>query len=907
MGIRSPRSFASALAALALGINGEGLPAAAAPAEPHRPETVHAEIGKRFNVESFTVQPLAAVASDGAVLRIPVTLAGESKTLELTPRSLRSPAFTVDVVDGTGGKRRIDPPPSCTYRGSIIGEPGSRLAASVRDGRIEAVIVRGDGSVWAVQPAEVPGQITGPGAAHVVYRHADVRGGDYSCGTHGPAAPLHAGDAADGDAAGGAAGGGGGTGGGGGPFVVQIAFDADVELFLLNGASVNATVADIENILNGVQTIYDNEVDVTYVLTHILVHISEPDPYGTTDYGVLLAAFTSHWNSSQADIARDVAHLMTGRDLDTSVIGVAYLGVICESPDQAYGLSQTRFSNNLAQRVALTAHEVGHNFNAQHCNGQGFCGIMCASLGGCGGNLTQFGTVPRNAILAWRDSHGCFSPPSPATKIMATDGSGVDRFATALAAQGGTLLAGARGEDQPAPDCGAAYLFQYDCQAWAQVHKFNAPDAAPEADFGAAVALRGGVAAIAADLDDEAGAEAGAVYIFRQDGGDWAFEQKITAADTNAGDQFGSAVALGPGVLAVGAPRADAPAPLSGAVYLFRRIGSAWIETQKLTASDGAEGDLFGQSLALDGEYLFIGAPFDGDVAPACGAAYVFRLVNGTWIQHQKLVPPQSVLGDQAGTAVALRRETAVIGARWAEAGQTNAGAAYVYRRTGSTWALEQRLTASDGAADEYFGYAIAIGPNVLGIGAYFDDASGLRSGSVYRFTRSGSTWSEQGKLLPEDGTPGDRVGAAVIQHGEALIAGAEFADGVTTATGAAYHFASATFDCNGNAQPDLCDLALNLAPDCNANGVPDSCDIATGFSTDLNGNAVPDDCEPAAACLGDCAGPGSAAPDGQVNIADLLALLGSWGSAGLCDSNASGAVDIEDLLALLGAWGFCP
>src|SRR5262249_15965514 len=149
---------------------------------------------------------------------------------------------------------------------------------------------------------------------------------------------------------------------------------------------------DIESILNSVDFIYRRDCGIGYTLTTIIVRTTTPQPYTSTNPGTLLSQFQSEWNTNQTAIVRDVAHLFTGKNIlaaSGGVIGIAYLPGVCTATD-GYGLSQSHWSSTItiAQRVGLTAHELGHNWGAEHCN-QGpdpaepciptpDCAIMCS-------------------------------------------------------------------------------------------------------------------------------------------------------------------------------------------------------------------------------------------------------------------------------------------------------------------------------------------------------------------------------------------------------------------------------------------------------------------------------------------------------------------------------------------------
>jgi hypothetical protein len=252
------------------------------------------------------------------------------------------------------------------------------------------VIRREDGAVFGVQPlAEV--DPAAPPSAHLVYNNRDLILGQWKCGSD-ILEPAHDDGTGVGDQ-------------GTGLKICDVGFDADVEFYNKNHGSVDETMLDIEKVMAGVETIYERDTQITYEVTTILVRTGEPDPYSSTDPGTLLNQFRAEWNANHDAIRHDIAHLMTGKNLNGSVIGIAYLGVVCST--SGYGLSQSRFTSNFSYRVGLTAHEMGHNWNANHCDGTNPCYIMCSSIGGCSGDVTKFDPVTITAITAHRNSRNC--------------------------------------------------------------------------------------------------------------------------------------------------------------------------------------------------------------------------------------------------------------------------------------------------------------------------------------------------------------------------------------------------------------------------------------------------------------------------------------------------------------------
>ena len=353
------------------------------------------------------------VGADAENLYVKTTIDGEDVTLFLTPYSVRTDDFEVWVQGADGGLQKLAAPPAPkTYRGSVVEWDAAPVAATWSDGRLTAEVRSADRGRWFVEPG---GDAGAPLTEHVAYRADQVQLDEQSCGVS--AAMIEERVEArelerdlDADPTSGAAPG-ATTGERGGAIAAEISFDADVEFFQLNGSSVTATVDDIERVMLGVDNIYRAEVGIKYIVNRIVVRTAQPDPYTSSDPDTLRNQFRSEWENNFAGQERDIAHLMTGRDLDDTTIGIAFIGEVCNRDglinSGAYGLSQSRFSNAMASRVALTAHELGHNWDATHCNGDADCAIMCSGLGGCTGILTQFGASARNDIIDHRDSREC--------------------------------------------------------------------------------------------------------------------------------------------------------------------------------------------------------------------------------------------------------------------------------------------------------------------------------------------------------------------------------------------------------------------------------------------------------------------------------------------------------------------
>jgi MYXO-CTERM domain-containing protein len=248
---------------------------------------------------------------------------------------------------------------------------------------------------------------------------------------------------------------------------------------------------------------------------------------------------------------------------------------------------------------------------------------------------------------------------------------------------------------------------------------------------------------------------------------------KLQAVDnvTQAGDGFGFSVSIYGTTMMIGAPAA-VQAPPSGAVYVFGPSGQTWVQRQKLSPSDGSDLDEFGESVSLDGLTALVGAPGATSGTSSPGAAYVWTRMGATWTQQQKLVAvdetgtPVGMSDDQFGVSVSVSGDVALVGSPHADGWF---GAAYVFVRSGSTWTLQQKLTASDLMQAGTLGTSVAVSGDTAVAGAPYANING---GAVYVFVRSGSTWTMQQRLQPNDAVGYDGFGQAVALAGDTLLAG---------------------------------------------------------------------------------------------------------------------------------------
>lgn len=437
-----------------------------------------------------------------------------------------------------------------------------------------------------------------------------------------------------------------------------------------------------------------------------------------------------------------------------------------------------------------------------------------------------------------------------AVYIKASNTGAGDQFggSVALSGDGNTLAIGARFEDgstqgvngpsnEAAANAGAVYVLTRSGTVWGQQAYVKASNTGTEDNFGFSVALSadGNTLAVGAPGEDSnatiingnegdnTASSAGAVYIFTRSGTTWTQQAYIKGSNTVAGDQFGFSVALSAdgSTLAVGA---IGRATQAGAAYVFTRSGT-WSQQALVTASNTESIDQFGFSVALsgDGNTLAVGAPgedgsstvingVDDNLALNAGAAYVFTRSAGSWSQQAYVKASNTTGGDQFGVSVSLSSDgsTLAVGAPFEDSSgtgvgsptnelATDAGAAYVFTRSVTTWTQQAYVKASNTGGGDNFGGSVALSGdgNALMVGAINEDSSATGiggtsnelaadAGAAYVYTRSGTAWTQQSYVKASNTGTTDGFGASVAlsSNGSTRAIGAQFEDGGATGVG---------------------------------------------------------------------------------------------------------------------------
>ena len=371
-------------------------------------------------------------------------------------------------------------------------------------------------------------------------------------------------------------------------------------------------------------------------------------------------------------------------------------------------------------------------------------------------------------------------------KLTGSDAGAGSEFGTAVAIDGDYAIIGARLAGTPGNNHGAAYIFVRSATGWIEQAKLVASDREEEDRFGTSVAITSNFAVVGASGEDTGGENAGAAYVYAREGETWVEQVKLTAGDANSDDRFGVAVAIDGNTIFVGAIGDDDIKEDAGALYVFKRNGETWIEQDKINTSDIVNGDAFGNAVAIDGAYGVVGAVGDNFPSGKSGSAYVFVDDNGTWTEQDKISASDGVADNFFGNAVAISGDQILVGMSEGDQNGEDAGAAYVFQRDGETWIQQAILTPASPAAGDKFGHAVAIDGNVAVVSAPGRDGD---LGAAYVFQGSGASWTAQATLTASDSATNDDFGLSAAVSGVSAFIGARRAEVQLQRTGVTYAY----------------------------------------------------------------------------------------------------------------------
>ncbi|RHX95667.1 hypothetical protein DLM76_01390 [Leptospira yasudae] len=286
----------------------------------------------------------------------------------------------------------------------------------------------------------------------------------------------------------------------------------------------------------------------------------------------------------------------------------------------------------------------------------------------------------------------------------------------------------------------------------------------------------------------------GAAYVFRKVGTTWSQEAYLTAPLRTNTDVFGISVAISGDTIVIGAPFEDSNQNFvsttassdesmlsSGAAYVFRRSGATWNFEAYLKPSNPDAYDCFGRFVAINGDTIVVGSPQEASLDPTIqsgsnassdnagsnvGAAYVFKRVGTTWSQEAYLKAQNPMANDRFGSEIGISGDTIIVGVSQDDVTFANSGAAHIFKRVGATWTREAFLKASNANANDQFGVSVGISGDIAIIGASTQASS---EGAAYVFERTGTSWTETGILKAPNAGTNDLFGKAVAISGNTV------------------------------------------------------------------------------------------------------------------------------------------
>ncbi len=330
-------------------------------------------------------------------------------------------------------------------------------------------------------------------------------------------------------------------------------------------------------------------------------------------------------------------------------------------------------------------------------------------------------------------------------------------------------------------DNGAVLVYERIAGVWQETAQLFA-DTPGNTQFGFALAISDGRIAVGSPSDDTQASNTGAVYVFAKGTmGNWQQQVKLYAPTPGVSDALGAAVSFDEKRLAVGAPCSACATP--GYAVVYNEIDGVWDTGTVVVASDGDVGDEFGHTLSVRDGRLVIGAPLDDALAVLrSGAVYVFSEGVGGWNQDVKLVAPDiGSQDDQFGYSLSQSGDTLLVGAWRDPVDAANSGSAYVFLREGDNWNLESKLLAQDGSENDFFGRSVWLDGNTAVVGATdglnpgeFNPNAGI--GKAYVFSRTAGNWTQQ-SLTAVEVKAGSNFGYSVAASGDTALVAARGSD----------------------------------------------------------------------------------------------------------------------------------
>ncbi|MEN8247863.1 MAG: T9SS type A sorting domain-containing protein [Bacteroidota bacterium] len=309
------------------------------------------------------------------------------------------------------------------------------------------------------------------------------------------------------------------------------------------------------------------------------------------------------------------------------------------------------------------------------------------------------------------------------------------------------------------------------------------------ATFGYHIAHDGNWLLVGAKNDTTGFGETGAAYFFKHDINGWSEFQKVGPDIGAEGDWFGLSVAISGNYAVVAANGDDTKGFNVGAAYIYKLVEDSWVQTQKLFPNPFSGIDEYGIAVSMKNDLLVVGAYSDKTNGPFAGAAYIYKLTNGTWQQEVKILPDDGAAEDRFGRSVHTDGKQVIICGVLNDDLGTNSGSAYIYIEEEGTWIKEIKLLQPDGAEEDRFGRSVGIGLEYAAVGSVLDDDNGSKSGAVIIYHKESTGWEFQQKITPDDGQADDFFGYGLSLYKNHLVVTAHNDDDYGLNSGKAYLF----------------------------------------------------------------------------------------------------------------------
>ena len=421
-------------------------------------------------------------------------------------------------------------------------------------------------------------------------------------------------------------------------------------------------------------------------------------------------------------------------------------------------------------------------------------------------------------------------PPLPSPRpLLDQFGQSYDAAGYATAILGDMVLVGSRGADVGALNAGKVCAYHRSGGRWTQSASIVEPVPVARAEFGRSVTLLAGHAIVGAASADGSGR----IVAVTRSGTGFGGQSELVSPNRTSGDRFAERVASSGSWLAVAAPGRGGV----GAVDLFRLADGTWAFAATLAPPPSVAGSGFGSSVAVFGNTLAVGMSGDATLGEGAGAVVAYELAAGSWSATGVLRAPDGAAGDLFGSSVACNGEVLAAGAYRDDGGVIDCGSAYVFRRIGASWQYAQKLFPENSVGTADFGYSVAASSGRIIVGAPSAVIEGSRRGAAYVYEDRGGFFVPVLRI----GAPGEGAvafaGTSVAAGGPDVIVGAPLDTSAGAYSGGA-GIVDLAADCDADGQPDAIELATGQV-DADADGVPDACQCAGDFNGDGFANGL--------------------------------------------------------------------